>query len=183
MSRVEPTAADVARHPPGDPRPGGAARPFPRRGRDHSGVWVPPPLLYAGMFMLAVVLDGLLPLPTAPDGLAGLVGHGLIGAGTALSLWSARCLRRSRTSLIPVRPTTALVVDGPYRFSRNPMYLGLAGVFLGVALAKQLLWAVLLAPVLLLVVTLLVTRKEEAYLEQKFGAEYRRYRVAVPRWL
>jgi protein-S-isoprenylcysteine O-methyltransferase Ste14 len=144
---------------------------------------VPPPLLYAGIFMLAIVLDGLLPLPDAPEELAGLVGHGLIGAGTALSFWSARCLRRWRTSLIPVRPTTALVVDGPYRFSRNPMYLGLAAVFLGVALVKQLLWAVLLAPVLLLVVTLLVTRKEEAYLEQKFGAAYRRYRVVVPRWL
>lgn len=154
--------------------------------RDHCGVWVPPPVFYAALFLLAVLLDGLVPLPLAtlvPEDLAGIAGPGLIAAGMTLSFWSAGALRRRGTSVIPIRPTTSLVTDGPYRFSRNPMYLGLIGIFVGVALVKQLLWGLLLVPLLLLVITVVVTRKEEAYLEHKFGAEYRRYRAAVRRWL
>lgn len=156
------------------------------RARDHCGVWVPPPVLYAALFVLAMLLDGLVPLPLVPlvpEDLAGITGPGLIAGGTVLSFWSAGALQRRGTSVIPVRPTTSLVRDGPYRFSRNPMYLGLVGIFVGVALVKQLLWGLLLVPLLLLVITVVVTRKEESYLEQKFGAEYRRYRGAVRRWL
>ena len=156
------------------------------KARDHSGVWIPPPVFYAVLFLLAMLLDGLVPLslvPLFPEDLAGITGSGLIAGGTVLSFWSAGALQRRGTSVIPVRPTTSLVMDGPYRFSRNPMYLGLVGIFVGVALVKQLLWGLLLVPLLLLVITVVVTHKEEAYLEQKFGAEYRRYSAAVRRWL
>jgi len=152
------------------------------RCRDHSGVWIPPPLLYAAMFLLSILLDSLFPLPLVPEG-AGMVGPGLIVAGVVLSCWGAATLRARGTSIVPIRPTTRLVTDGPYRFSRNPMYLGLLSIFVGVALVKQLLWAVVLVPALLLMITVLVARKEEAYLAQKFGAEYRRYRTTVRRWL
>jgi protein-S-isoprenylcysteine O-methyltransferase Ste14 len=156
------------------------------RVRDHCGVWIPPPLLYAALFLLAMLFEDLVPLPLGslvPEDLAEVAGPGLIAAGMILSFWSVGALQRRGTSMIPIRPTTSLVTDGPYRFSRNPMYLGLVGIFVGVALVKQLLWGLLLAPLLVLVITVVVTRKEEAYLAQKFGAEYRRYRTAVRRWL
>lgn len=152
------------------------------RARDHAGVWVPPPLLYVAVFLLGVVLEHRLPLSLLPDTGAWLGGAVLIVGGTGLSSWSAALLRRQRTSVIPIRPTTSLVVDGPYRRSRNPMYLGLIAVFVGVALVMQVLWAILLVPVLVWLVTVAVTRKEEAYLAQKFGAAYLDYRAAVRRW-
>lgn len=153
------------------------------RSRDHAGVWIPPPFLYVAVFLVGVLLENRLPLSLLPDIGAGLGGSVLIVAGAGLSFWSAALLRSRRTSVIPIRPTTALVVDGPYRLSRNPMYLGLVGVFVGVALVMQVLWAILLVPILVWLVTVAVTRKEEVYLEQKFGAEYLDYRAAVRRWL
>lgn len=153
------------------------------RPRDHAGVWIPPPLLYVAVFLVGVLLERLFPLSLLPDTVTGFGGAVLIAAGAALSFWSAALLRSRRTSVIPIRPTTTLVVDGPYRVSRNPMYLGLVVVFMGVALVMQVLWAILLIPVLVLLVTVTVTRKEEAYLEQKFGADYLDYRATVRRWV
>lgn len=153
------------------------------RSRDHAGVWIPPPLLYVVVFLVGVLLESVLPLSLLPDRLASIGGPMLIAAGAGLSFWSAALLRSRRTSVIPIRPTTTLVVDGPYRLTRNPMYLGLVVIFVGVALVMQVLWAIVLVPVLLVLVTVTATRKEEAYLEHKFGAEYRGYRAAVRRWL
>jgi protein-S-isoprenylcysteine O-methyltransferase Ste14 len=91
--------------------------------------------------------------------------------------------RRARTSLVPVRPATALITDGPFRFTRNPLYLGLALLYLGIALWLGVLWPVVLLPALILLVQQIVILREEAYLESRFGEAYRAYRARVRRWL
>ncbi|MCU1339506.1 MAG: hypothetical protein JWO19_5087 [Bryobacterales bacterium] len=90
---------------------------------------------------------------------------------------------RKGTNLRPDRPSSALVVAGPYRFTRNPMYLALTIFYLGVAVLMQSVCAVLLLPFVLFVIQRKVIRREEAYLERRFGAAYTRYQSEVRRWL
>jgi len=91
--------------------------------------------------------------------------------------------RRAGTTPNPTKPTTALVLRGPYRFTRNPMYLGFAALYLGVTLLVNSLWPLLLFPAVVGLVQGRVIAREEAYLEAKFGNEYRAYKMRVRRWL
>jgi protein-S-isoprenylcysteine O-methyltransferase Ste14 len=91
--------------------------------------------------------------------------------------------RRAGTSMIPMNPTTSLVTSGPYRFTRNPMYLGMACLYVALALAFGLIWALILLPLVLLAVERLVIAKEEPYLERRFGDDYRGYKRRVRRWV
>ena len=84
---------------------------------------------------------------------------------------------------MPIKPSTALVVSGPYRLMRNPMYLGMLCVYIAAALWFGVVWALLLVPVVVLAVQRLAIAKEERYLEQKFGDAYRQYRTHVRRWI
>jgi len=84
---------------------------------------------------------------------------------------------------VPIKPSTALVVSGPYRLTRNPMYLGLLCVYIAAALWFGLVWALILVPLVVLAVQRLAIAKEERYLEQKFGDAYRQYRAHVRRWI
>ena len=90
---------------------------------------------------------------------------------------------RNRTPVNPTRPATRLVTDGPYRFTRNPMYLGMAGAYIGIAVATGVLWALALLPVVVILMDRLVIPREERHLAQTFGEEYERYRGRVRRWL
>ena len=89
----------------------------------------------------------------------------------------------ARTSVNPNRQTTVLLTEGPFRLSRNPMYLGMVVQYVGLALLFNSLWAIVLLPLALVVVHLTVIKREEWYLEQKFGEEYRAYKARVQRWL
>jgi protein-S-isoprenylcysteine O-methyltransferase Ste14 len=82
-----------------------------------------------------------------------------------------------------MRPTTALVTSGPYRLTRNPMYLGMAFLYAGLALSFGVTWSLAFLPLVLLAVDRLAILREEHYLEAKFGEEYRRYKARVRRWL
>ncbi|MGE5443670.1 MAG: methyltransferase family protein [Ignavibacteriales bacterium] len=106
----------------------------------------------------------------------------IIGS-VALIIWSVRTFRLAKTSLIPVKPTTAIVTDGPFRFSRNPIYVGFAFLYLGVGLWLNALWVVVMLVPLLLVIQSYVIVREERYLELKFGQEYLQYKARVRRWL
>ena len=150
---------------------------------DHSGVWIPPPLIYVITFLAAMLLQNYVPLPSMPDVLGRAGGLTFIVMGAVTALWSVRLFRLARTSLIPIKPTTALVTSGLYRFTRNPMYLGLLSVYLGAAILKHLWWAVLLMPMVIVAVRYLVIRKEELYLERKFRGEFVDYKARVRRWL
>ena len=152
---------------------------------DTSGVRVIPPLVYVGLFLMGYAVHRFAPLRLwgDPPRVARLVGWGLVAAGVLLGASAVRLFRRAGTTPNPTRPTTALVLHGPYRFTRNPMYLGLGLAYLGAALLVNSVWPVVLFPAVILLVQRWVIAPEEAYLERKFGAEYRAYRARVRRWL
>ncbi len=150
---------------------------------DHAGVKVPPPLLYAAGIGIGFLLQALLPLDSWPWIVGVALALPCLGLGFALCAWAIGLFRRARTSLVPIVPSAVLVAQGPYRFTRNPMYLGLALMYAGVALWLQLSWGLLLLPVVLILVFYLVILREERYLERRFGEAYRHYRTEVRRWL
>jgi protein-S-isoprenylcysteine O-methyltransferase Ste14 len=153
-----------------------------------SGVRVFPPLLYAAGIGAGYLLHWWWPVRpmTAGSGLllvARAVGWVFITASILLPIWAVGLFRRAGTTPNPMRPTTALVFTGPYRFTRNPMYLGLTLLQVGLAMVTNTLWPLLtLAPVLV-AVRLLVIGREERYLEAKFGEKYGAYKAQVRRWL
>jgi protein-S-isoprenylcysteine O-methyltransferase Ste14 len=154
-------------------------------GRDHPGVIAPPPLIYLGFLLAGWGLGRLAGLPSiGGDAVARMVVAGLlIGFGLALELWAIGAFRRRCTAVQPWKPSTALVAEGPYRFSRNPIYLGFAVTYLGLALALNSWLALALLVPCLLVVDRGVIAREERYLSAKFGASYDTYRGRVRRWI
>ena len=145
----------------------------------------PPPLIYIGVLAVGFLLQWRWPIllaPGRPDGvrIAGIVLI-LLGAATAAS--GVLTFRRAGTSPNPTRPSKALAVAGPYRWTRNPMYVGLAILSAGLAVARNALWPLALLPVAILLVTGLVIAREERYLEARFGDPYRQYRARVRRWI
>src|SRR5712691_10398411 len=150
---------------------------------DHSGVILPPPLIYVVFLLIGVGLQRYVPLPRLPIGSGRFLGAVLALSAFVLTASSVRRFWASGTSVIPVRPTTALVIQGPYRFTRNPMYLGMLLLYVGIACWFGLVWPLLLSPVLVWVIGRWVIAREERYLERKFGHEYRLYRARVRRWL
>ena len=154
--------------------------------RDTVGLPVPPPLLYFVPFLVGVLLHHLVGgdrIPGSALAAARLLGGAFIAAGLAINVSAWIAFHRARTPVMPTRPTTAVVNDGPYRFTRNPLYLSLAIVYVGAALLLSYLWPLLFLPLAVVLIARLVIDREEAYLERKFGGEYTRYRAAVRRWL
>jgi protein-S-isoprenylcysteine O-methyltransferase Ste14 len=156
--------------------------PEDRSATDHAGVPVPPPLLYAGGFVAGMALERRRPLPAVPAAVARPLGAVLMLLGGALPASGATLFRRRGTSVLPVRPATALVTSGPYRLTRNPMYIGFALAHAGLALRRRSTWALLMLGPVLASVDRLVIAREERYLERAFGDDYRRYAERVGRW-
>ena len=150
---------------------------------DHSGVVVPPPLIYVAFFLVGLGAQRYVPVARLPAGIGRVLGTVLVLSWLVLTTWSFRRFWASGTSVVPIRPTTALVTEGPYRLTRNPMYLGLLLLYIGVACWFGLVWPLLLAPVVVWVMGVSVIGREERYLTRKFGDEYRRYQSHVRRWL
>lgn len=150
---------------------------------DNAGVRFPPPFIYLAAYLAGTAAERLLSTHlTAP--LALRVLGGILGAGGLLLAGSAAMLfRAAGTHLEPFAPTTVIVTVGPYRFTRNPIYLGLAALYAGVALWRSQWCALALLPVVLWIVDRLVIAREERYLAGKFGHAYIRYRDRVRRWL
>ena len=157
--------------------------------QDHPGVRVPPPLVALAAIALGLGLDALWPAPYSTIGLppadaASVTGGvSLLVIGLGLALASLRRFRAAGTAVEPWKPASALVGQGLYQMSRNPIYLGLLISLLGVALIADSLWlAALLVPVWAFLRFAVIAR-EERYLEARFGEAYRRYRASVRRWL
>lgn len=150
---------------------------------DHSGVTIPPPLLYAIPLAAGLLLHRAYLIVLMPRGAAVPLGALLVVLGLGLVGFAMASFLRARTSPIPIKPTTAIVETGPYRFTRNPMYVGLAALYLGVTLWVDSLWPALFLPVALFTVQRFVIPREERYLEAKFGDQYRGYKARVRRWL
>ena len=148
-----------------------------------SGIRFPPPLIYAGLFALGYVLHRLVPVRLMSSGPARVVGWVFVAGALILLLGAAVLFRQAGTTPNPTKPTTALVVRGPYRFTRNPMYVALAALYLGLTLLVNDVWPLVLLPVVLALVQWRVIAREEAYLARKFGDQYRAYKARVRRWI
>jgi protein-S-isoprenylcysteine O-methyltransferase Ste14 len=142
----------------------------------------PPPLSFVLAIFLGWLLQRRLGISFVPSQFAPLLGGIVVAAGVALGALSVREFRRFQTSLRPDRPSTAVVQTGPYRYSRNPMYVAMAAVQLGVAIWLNNFW-ILLMLIPAIVVTSVIIRKEERYLDGQLGTEYTSYRASVRRWV
>ena len=151
--------------------------------RDNSSVRVPPPLLYFAAIALGYWLRGRYPLPFVPAALAQPAGAALVVLGVVLAIAGAVTFRRAGTSPNPMKPSTMVVMHGPYRFTRNPMYLGMTVLTIGAAVWLNTGWILILLVPALAVMRWHVIAREEAYLEEKFGEPFRDYKRRVRRWL
>ena len=142
-----------------------------------------PPLVYLAGLVAGHLVNWWLPIDLLPAFPAWILGGILLLAGLALAVSAMVNFRRSGTTVRPDRASTSLVIAGPYRFTRNPMYVGLAIAYLGLAIADRSPWSVIFLPVVLLIIRRAVIAHEEAFLERRFGAAYTDYKMRVRRWL
>jgi protein-S-isoprenylcysteine O-methyltransferase Ste14 len=150
---------------------------------DTAGVIAPPPVIFAVALLLGWLIGWAVPLPFLPPALAAWLGTILVVIALALAGAGTWTMRRARTAVDPYHPSTALVRTGPFKYSRNPLYVALTMLSLAVALFAGSLWMALLVIPALVVLRFGVVAREEAYLGRKFGDEYRRYTGEVRRWL
>jgi protein-S-isoprenylcysteine O-methyltransferase Ste14 len=147
-------------------------------------VRVPPPLLFAATFVAGALVERACPIwassGEAAPAIAGLV---LIAAGALLVLGSLGLFARTRTTIVPHRRPRHLVTSGPYRVTRNPMYVAVTTIYVGVALRLGLVWPLFLLPLPLAILQKLVIPMEEENLRATFGDEYAEYCRRVRRWL
>ena len=141
--------------------------------KDTAGVIAPPPLIYLVALVIGLGVSILVPTPFLPRGLGHVLGAALIVTAVSLSVWGVRVMRLAGTSEKTSVPTTALVTTGPFRVSRNPLYVSLTLCYAGIALAAQSLWSLLLLLVVLVVMQRAVIYREERYLERRFGQVWR----------
>ena len=150
---------------------------------DHPGVIAFPPALFAGTLTIGLLLQLVFPIAFLPR-LIAISSAVVILVGAILIAMSAfGAMRRAQTAVNPSQPTTAIVSDGAFSFSRNPIYLSLTLLYVGIALLFNALWALLLLLPLIVVVQIGVIEREEHYLERKFGDDYLRYKTSVRRWV
>ena len=152
----------------------------------HSLLAVPVPWVFVLAYLLGVIVHLLAPLTIrSPKAVALLRWIGLVplGVGLLIAFTALGLFKRSSTTTVPFETPTQLVVRGPYRFSRNPMYLGLSLLYVGVAATQGLLWPLFPLPLVIVYVNRVVIPVEERRLQEVFGAEYDQYRAKVRRWL
>lgn len=150
---------------------------------DHANVKIPPPILLLIHIFAAFLLNWLLPLPFAFPKVLEWVGYFLTLVGFGLPFSAAGRIMQAHTTLDPHGSVTKIVTSGPYRFSRNPIYLGFICLLVGLSIAFRSYWGLILGPLFMVSLYQFVIKEEEAYLEKKFGDVYNSYRSRVKRWL
>jgi protein-S-isoprenylcysteine O-methyltransferase Ste14 len=151
---------------------------------DTPNVIVRPPIAWTVAVLAGLALNWLLPLPFVPATVpAGWLGAIVFALALALFAWAIATVTRAGSNVPTNRPTTTIVDSGPYRLTRNPIYLGMLLGLIGLAIAFNSLWLLLMLVSFALVIRYGVVDREEAYLERKFGEAYRRYRARVRRWV
>ena len=153
--------------------------------KNHPGVYIPPPLIYAVFFLISIGLEKIYPvkktwLNTTPVQIAGWV---LIGLWVLITFAALRRFITSKNTLITVKPASSLQTTGVYASTRNPMYLGLVLLYCGLAVLVGNWWTFILLPVLIMVIQGYVIHREEQYLHHAFGEQYDAYKKKVRRWI
>lgn len=143
-----------------------------------------PPAPYAAALLGGWWLDRhLLPLAWDAGTAARPLGWLWLSAGLALFAWTLWTFHRHHTTVNPYAAATELCTGGPFRLSRNPIYLGDWFILVGVALLLNTIWPLVFAPLVWALLRFGVIRHEEAHLEAKFGDAYRDYKARVRRWI
>ena len=149
--------------------------------RDSPRVISFPPLVFLAALLSGLFLNWLFPIHM-PSPL--LISGGILAlSGITFGLWGIHAMGRAGTPVRPDRPVTALVTDGPFQFTRNPLYIGLTTIYVGISLSTGVLWLLVTLIPALAVVHWKIVRREEQFLEAKFGVAYRDYKARVRRWL
>ena len=154
----------------------------PGQARGTAGVIAPPPVIYLAFLGLGFVFEWLMPGAELP-GWVQWFGAAVIVAGVALMISFESAFKRAGTDTNPYRPSTALATDGPYRYSRNPAYLGMATTYAGITFAAAAPWALLMLAPAMLVIQYGVIAREERYLERRFGEGYLAHKRTTRRWI
>ena len=153
--------------------------------KDHPGIYVPPPIVYALTFLVAVFIQKKLPIDDSlfHRQLAKIVGVGLLIIALFFLIRSLRQFFLSKNTLVTIMAANSLQTNGIYNITRNPMYLGLAIVYLGISCLIGNWWNIILFPLLLLLIQEYMIKREEKYLERRFGQVYLDYKSKVRRWI
>ena len=150
---------------------------------DSPGVAVLPPILYGGAFIAVLVLHWIWPLTIVSRPTAFWLGLLLLVTALALGAWGRKTMHGAGTNISPLKPAIVLVTTGPYRLSRNPLYVAITFLFLALTMFLNTWWGIVLLLPVLAILHWGVVRREEHYLAKKFGDEYARYRYRVRRYL
>ncbi|MBI3372414.1 MAG: isoprenylcysteine carboxylmethyltransferase family protein [Betaproteobacteria bacterium] len=142
-----------------------------------------PPIYFFASLLAMVALHAYLPVNAVVPSPFDLVGGLLVALGLCSTLWAAGLFRNAGTPIRPFRQSTMLVISGVYRITRNPMYLGMALVLLGVALLLGTIAAFFPIPLFVWQIQRKFVLPEEAFLEGLFGQQYVEYKSRVRRWL
>lgn len=151
--------------------------------QDTAGVIALPPVIYAAGLVVGFVLHKLYPIRLLPARQTGLLGTLLACVATIPGGAAFAAMARAHTNPDPHQPTTAIVTSGPFKYTRNPIYLSFTLLYVAIATAVNSLTMLVPLPIVLLVMRRGVIEREEAYLQRKFGDEYRSYKARVRRWV
>jgi protein-S-isoprenylcysteine O-methyltransferase Ste14 len=150
-------------------------------------VRIPPPLLFALPLLTGFIVQHFVPVHIVngaePTRIIRLVGVAEIAIALGLFGWAVSTFRRLQTPVIPMRRARALAEEGPFKLTRNPMYLGFTVLYLGITFVANAFWPLVFLPEAIALTYLFAIRLEEAYLTREFGDAYREYCSRVRRWL
>lgn len=150
---------------------------------DNAGVKILPPFIYLGFLLLAIILEISMGVNLFAWGAQLAIGVLLMSFGAGIMTWCFSLFNNMGTNLPPNMPTLTLVTEGPYRISRNPIYLGMTSLYLGICIAFDLVWGVALVVPLVYIIRTYVIDREEAYLSRKFKDEYTEFCASTRRWI
>jgi protein-S-isoprenylcysteine O-methyltransferase Ste14 len=151
--------------------------------KDNPGVIAPPPLIFLSGLILGGIVSWFYPVQMLNSGFAVILGNLLFLVGIAVIAIIYLQMKRAKTNIEPWKPTTKILDTGFYGFSRNPIYLGMILIYLGITCFFNFVWFLSFLPIVLLVIHFGVILREEKYLEEKFGEDYLDYKKRVRRWI
>ncbi len=151
--------------------------------KDIAGVIAPPPLFFLAAILVGLGLEWAFRADIGLGRIGLVIGLLVIAEAVAIAVWARQQFVKGGTSLRVEEPSTAILSTGPFRFSRNPLYMSMAWLQIGIGIAASMAWVIALVIPALLVIRFAVIAREERYLEAKFGETYLNYKNRVRRWL